>query len=140
MKSAVCDSSVLVKWVKWDGELETEAARSILAARRHAGLRVAVLDLVFYEVGNTLTFKSDMPGHEVADRLDDLQLLCNDIFPLTVALRRATAVFAADHGTSLYDAAHGALARAIGAPLVTADGELIQLGAGISPTEFASGL
>jgi predicted nucleic acid-binding protein len=140
VNTVVCDASVLVKWVKADRERETEAAQAILAARTRADLRIAVLDLVFYEVGNTLTFKSDMPGHEVADRLDDLQFLCNDILPLNVALRRRAAVFAADHRLSFYDAAHASLARAVKAPLVTADAELIQAGAGVSPTEFAASL
>lgn len=140
MKTAVCDASVVVKWLRPRGEREIPQALTMLDARRGDGLRIAVLDLVFYEVGSALTAKSGFSGHEVADRLDDLQILCSDIIPLTVALRRDAAIFAADHDLSFYDAAHSALARAINAPLVTADGELIQLGAGISPTEFAAGL
>lgn len=140
VRTVVCDASVAVKWLRSAGEREITEAAAVLVARRDGSLRIAVLDLVFYEVGNVLTHKSTMPGHEVADRLDDLQLLCDEILPLSVALRRRAAVFAADHSLSFYDAAHGALARAIDAPLVTADAELIKAGAGVSPTEFAASL
>jgi predicted nucleic acid-binding protein len=137
---ALVDSSVAVKWLDAKGEDEVEAANSLLRAEAESRIRLLVAELVFYEVGNALVRCRGWPGRKAGDGLEDLESICPDVVPLTRWLRTDAAIRAARHGLSYYDAVHWATAESIGATLVTADRQLLDLDAGISPTEMAGRL
>lgn len=138
MIGAVCDSSVVLKWFHEEGEREVAEARQILAAHADGTVRIWLLDLTFYEVGNVLTRRLGFGDDEVAERLDELDALAGEGLVQTRETRTDTARLAVRHGLTFYDAAYWATARALGCALITADRELLAAGAGESPRAFAT--
>jgi predicted nucleic acid-binding protein len=134
----LCDASVVVKWFHEPGEAEVTPSRAILEAHADATLRAVVLDLTIYELGNVTARALGLPGGRVAAILDRLELICDEALRLSPTARRDAAELAAAHGLTFYDAAYWAVAREREIALVTADADLLKVGAGSSPTEFAT--
>jgi len=128
----VVDTSVLLKWFHTDGESEVPQAQAVLSAHRAELLTAYVLDLTVYELGNILLRGLRWSAEDTADQLDDLLVICGPPLVPTPAWRRDAADLAAEHGLSYYDAMFAAAARALEAPLISADGKL--LGAGLAET------
>ncbi len=119
---AVVDASVLIRA---SVELQPEA-RIWIDAIEHDRLRGHVPDLAYAEIASALTqsVRARILGAgEAREILAELLAL-----PLTAhrqsALAPASLVIALEDGLSAYDASYVALARSLGAPLVTADRRL----------------
>ncbi len=136
MTDVLCDTSVVVKWFHEAGEAEVAQARAILEAHTAGTLTAAVLDLTVYELGNVAARALGLPGEHVATILDRLELICDEGLRLSPKARKDAAALAAAHRLTFYDAAYWAVARERNIALVTADAELLQAGAGLTPTDF----
>jgi predicted nucleic acid-binding protein len=134
----LCDTSVVVKWFHEPGEAELAPSRAILEAHAVGTLTTVVLDLTIYELGNVTARSLGLPGDRVAAVLDRLELICDEGLRLSPAARRDAAELAVTHRLTFYDAAYWAVARQRDIALVTADADLLRVGAGWSPTDFAA--
>lgn len=130
------DTSVPLKW--FCSHNETEVAESLLVHNAHRGgaLTAHILDLTLYEIGNILLRKRHWPATEVADTLDDLLVICGPTLVPLPAWRRAAADLSAEYSLSFYDAAFVSAARALRAPLLSADKKLLAAGLAITVTQF----
>lgn len=140
MTEVVCDASIVLKWFHAEGETDVDDARLLLAAHAAGTIDAVVLDLTFYEIGNVLTRGLRWPAREVADQLDDLELICGTGMPLTSDVRGRASELAGRHGLSFYDAAYAAAAQVHAAPLATADDALLTVGLGERPAALAQRL
>ncbi len=138
MTDVLCDTSVVVKWFHEPGEAELAPSRAILESHTAGTLTALVLDLTLYELGNVAARSLNLPGNRVAAILDRLELICDEGLRLSSTARRDAAELAAAHRLTFYDAAYWAVARERGIALVTADAELLKVGAGSSPTDFVA--
>lgn len=138
MTDVLCDTSVVVKWFHEQDEPEVGPSRAILEAHAAGRLTALVLDLTVYELGNVAARPLGLPGDRVAQILDRLELICDAGLHLSPAARRDAAELAVANRLTLYDAAYWAVARERDITLVTADVELLKVGAGSSPTDFVS--
>lgn len=134
----VVDTSVVVKWFHSENEAEVGESRAILAAHRDELLTAHVLDLGVYELGNVLLRALHWSAEDTADQIDDLAVICGP--PLTPApeWRRDAATLAHRHRLTFYDAMFTAAARALGAPLVSMDRQLLAADLAETPATFAS--
>ncbi len=130
---ALCDASVVVKWFHAERESEVAEARTLLDGHRSGTLRLRLLDLTMYEVANIVVRRLGWPADSAAKLAGALWLI--DPEPLAVTARRhlRAVALAVGHGLSVYDGAYWATAEDLGIALVTADGELLAAGAGLSP-------
>lgn len=138
MIDVILDASVVLKWFKSEGETHVDEARAIVAGHARERHRARVLDLTYYELGNVAARRFRWSADHIEQALSALHDICGPGLPLTVEARELAARRAAQHGLSFYDAAYWAVASLLSAPLVTADSELIALGAGEDPAAFAS--
>lgn len=130
------DTSVLLKWFHAEGEGEVAESRAVLAAHRDEVLTAHVLDLTVYELGNILLRALRWSAEDTAAQLDDVLVLCGPGLVLAPEWRRDAAALAEEHRLSFYDAAFAAAARALDAPLLSADRALLAAGLAESPTGF----
>ena len=136
MTDVLCDTSVVVKWFHESGEGEVFQARAILDAHVAGTLTANVLDLTVYELGNVAARALGLPGERVGAILDRLELICGEVLRMSPRARKDAAARAVTHRLTFYDAAYWAVARERNIMLVTADAELLQAGAGVTPTDF----
>ncbi len=136
MTGVLCDTSVVIKWFHSSGEAEVTQARAILDAHAAGTLTANVLDLTVYELGNVAARALGLPGERVVAILDRLELICGEGMRLSPKARKDAAELAVTHRLTFYDAAYWAVARERDITLVTADAELLQAGAGLTPTDF----
>jgi predicted nucleic acid-binding protein len=136
----VSDASVVIKWFHAEGEEEVEPARALLEHYARQAIRLVVLDLTPYEVGNALLRgRARVAADRVAVVLDALADICPQVTPTKMDLREA-AMLAERHRLTLYDAAYAAVARARGAELVTLDEALLESGLGRRPSAVVADL
>ena len=136
----VSDASVALKWFHAEGEEEVEPARALLEHYSRQAIRLVVLDLTPYEVGNALLRgRARVAADRVVVVLDALADICPQVAPAMDELRDA-ATLAESHGLTLYDAAYAAVARARKAELVTLDEALLRSGLGRRPSAVVADL
>jgi predicted nucleic acid-binding protein len=136
----VSDASVVLKWFHAEGEEEVEPARALLEHYARQAIRLVVLDLTPYEVGNALLRgRARVAADRVAVVLDALADICAQVTPTKIDLREA-AMLAERHRLTLYDAAYAAVAQARGAELVTLDEALLESGLGRRPSAVVADL
>jgi predicted nucleic acid-binding protein len=123
----LADTSALVKWFVVAGEDEVDAAQVLLNAHRTGQVTVSILDLTMYELGNTLPRKG-LSVSQVADSLDQLEVLCGPALALDPGARRRALQLAQVRRLTFYDAAFAAAAEAIEGWLVSADRLLLAAG------------
>ena len=140
MTPVLLDTSVVLKWFHEEGEAEVAQARAVLAAHQAERVTAYLLDLSLYELGNVLIRSLRWSATDTADQLDDLLAICGDPLVPDLSWHRDTASLATLHGLSYYDASFASAAAAIGAPLVSADKELIASGLAESPSAFVQRL
>lgn len=138
--TVVVDTSVAIKWFHDAGEAEVTEARAVLDAHVRGTITVGLLDLGLYELGNVLSRSLRWPGDRITDQIDDVITICGPVLQLEDPAWRVAANLAATHGLTFYDAAWVAAARQTGAPLVTADAQLLASGLGESATSIADRL
>ena len=130
----VSDASVVIKWFHETGEEEIAPARALLDAYADERIRLLVLDLTMYEVGNALLRGSAAATPDaVATVLEALSELCPRV-SLEAAERHLSAGLVREHGLTFYDAAYAAVARARGGLLATFDRALLAAGLGFRPS------
>jgi predicted nucleic acid-binding protein len=136
----VSDANVALKWFHAEGEEEVEPARALVASHRARAIRLSVLDLTAYEVGNALLRgQAGATAEQAATVLEALEAICPAIRPGPEDLRLA-AELAEKHDLTLYDAAYAAVAMSREATLATLDAALLDAGLGRRPSDVASGL
>lgn len=136
----VCDASVVLKWFLEEGEPESEESRTLLDAHNTGHLVLALLELAYHEVGNSLLRRHRLTAARTVAVLDAMRALCGH--PLTASrdeLHEA-ARLAENHGLTLYDALYAGVARRRGAALATLDSELLRAGLGERPSELVTRL
>ena len=126
MTDLLLDTSVLITWFHSDGEQHVEEARVLRSAHVRGDLRVHVLDLAVYELGNVLLRALRWSAADVADQIDDLLVVCGPPLVLTSAWAREAAGLAERQHLTFYDAAWAAAARSLAIPLVSADRQLLR--------------
>ncbi len=132
MRSAVLDTSVLIKWVHREHEENINEALLLRKAFLYGKLEIIIPDLAIYEFSNFLRFKSGLPAALMQRLLDDVWSLGLSIFPVDRELSQLALHFASLYGLTVYDGAFVALSSFLETTLVTADR---QLHAGVSGKE-----
>ena len=115
----VLDASVLVKW--FVEEPDTSQALSLKTAHLEGTCEVASLDFALLEVANALQRSKGFSLAEITRCCDELYTLDLDLVALLPDVVHAAVELAARWNQTVYDAAYLALARALNAPLITAD-------------------
>ena len=140
MTRLLLDTSVLVKWLHSAGESELPAARALRGAHVAGDIDGHILDLGIYEIGNVLLRALHWSAAEVADQLDDLQILFGPPLVLAAEWARTAASLGDAHDLTFYDACWAAAAIGVGIPLVSADRQLLAAGLAESPTAITARL
>lgn len=122
------DSSVLIKWFHSEGESNLAEARALRAAHVGGVIDAHVLDLSIYEVGNVLIRSLRWSAAHVADQLNDLLTIVGPPLAMAQEWLGDAAELAERNRLSFYDASWAAASRALGVPLVSADGQLLRAG------------
>jgi predicted nucleic acid-binding protein len=134
----VSDASVALKWFHAEGEEEVEPARAFIVAHQARAIRLTVLDLTAYEIGNALLRgQANATAEQVATVLEALAEICPAIRPDTAELSLA-AELAQRHDLTLYDAAYAAVAKNRYATLATLDAALLHAGLGRRPSDVGA--
>lgn len=128
MTDLLLDTSVLITWFHSEGDHHVDEARALRRAHVGGSVRVHVLDLAIYELGNVLLRALRWPAEEVAGQIDDLLVVCGPPLVLTASWAREAAGLAEQHRLTFYDAAWAAAARSVAVPLVSADRQLLDTG------------
>ncbi|MEJ7797176.1 MAG: type II toxin-antitoxin system VapC family toxin [Solirubrobacteraceae bacterium] len=138
--TALCDTSLVVKWFFAAEEADVGAARTILDAGIDSRLDLTVLDLTYLELANVCVRSRALSAEQAIELLDRVRLVCGDGIRVPGGLLARIATLAATHGLSFYDAAYWGVAEQRGLDLVTADRALLDAGAGESPSAFVERL
>ena len=124
MTPLVVDASVVVKW--FVPEEHSEAARSLLQLSDHAFFAP---DHLFAELGNTVWKKvrrGELDAALAPALVADMARVAIDPVSTQVLMADAYAI-AARVGLTFYDGLYVALAKRLGAPLVTADRKMVDV-------------
>ena len=124
MTPLVVDASVVVKW--FVPEEHSESARSLLQLSDHAFFAP---DHLFTELGNTVWKKvrrGELDAALVPALVADMARVAIDPVSTQVLMADAYAI-AARVGLTVYDGLYVALAKRLGAPLVTADRKMVDV-------------
>lgn len=130
----VLDASVIIKWIL-DDESQSQAAL-IYRDRHFAGInRIAVPELLFYEIANVLATKTPLSQEEAAEDFSlileselDSYSLGGKEFMEAISLSKRFKI-------SLYDSSYIALAAALKCEFITADTQLVSKVRGLSHVE-----
>jgi len=126
----VLDASVVLKWMLQD---EPGAPDALEWRERHLGGldRVAVPELLFYEVANAMVFSGRLTEEQAAVSWEGLLAIGLDVYAVwTEAMPRVMELARAANG-SVYDACYVVLAELLGCDFLTADRKLANQLAGV---------
>jgi predicted nucleic acid-binding protein len=118
----VVDSSVAVKWFLPGQEPDTADALALLEQHASGDVLLAAPDLLLLEVSNALK-KRGVPERRQRDVVTALSK-SNMEFERLTTLHADAVSLSVEHGLTVYDATFAALAKQLGAQLVTADKKL----------------
>ena len=110
---------MLVKW--FVEEADTPPALSLKTAYLEGTCEVASLDFALLELANALQRSKGFSAAEIKRCCDELYALDLDLVALLPGLLHATVDLASRWNLTVYDAAYLALAKELGAQLITAD-------------------
>lgn len=127
-----------MKWFHAENEAEVGESRAILAAHRDEILVAHILDLGVYEFGNVLLRALRWSAEDTADQIEDLLVICGPPLVPAPQWRRDAALLAHQHQVTFYDALFAAAARALDAPLISMDQQLLAADLAETPAAFAS--
>lgn len=118
----VIDTSVILKWFSQHDEKHCEQAEILLQRGCNEEVSLCTPDISRYEVGNVLIVGKKF---SIGDALEAINFFNNTApisqYALTSDLAELSCFYASEFGVTYYDAAFAALAKSIGAPLVTDD-------------------
>lgn len=128
--TAVIDASALVKLVL--PEEHSDVLRRIIMEHDDARLRLIAPDFIFTECANVLWKHMRRGNFAISEAVSAMRALRGRDIALVPQgeLVEAALIFAADYGSSVYDALYCALAQREGADLITADARLVNRVAG----------
>ena len=121
MNAAVLDTSVIIKWFHRESEDHVDRALLLRRAFVEGALSVIVPDLLIYEFGNFLRFRSGLESDDALTAIRTLWTLGLDVHPLDSILSELMVKLAIEYQVTAYDAAFVALSDTLSCPLVTAD-------------------
>jgi len=133
--SVVLDTSVVIKWFRQEEVLASQAL-ALREAYLDGRVRVCVPTLLLYEVANLLIYKGELRTEEVQQALQSLFDLGLEFVPPTSPILQRAVEIARTYDSTAYDAVFVALAEALAASFVTADGRLARDLAGLSFVRF----
>jgi predicted nucleic acid-binding protein len=128
MTEAVLDASVILKWLRSEGERHADAAVALKTAFEAGDLSVAAPTFLRLEILNVAGRRWRLPTdalRRIAAGLDDLRF--NFVEPPLLRIAYWTS-----EGLTAYDAAYVAVAEAIGVPLITDDDRIPLIASGIA--------
>ncbi len=134
MNTALCDTSVIVKWFFDEPGVDTPAARQIVQASDEGLVELKVLDLTYYEAGNVFA-RLGASGTVVAGLLERIHDVCGASMVTDPGRHRAAAELADQDGLSHYDAAYVVIAQHHQLALLTADKAMVKAG-GVLPSKY----
>ena len=114
------DSSVIVKWVNRDNELELDQADKLLSDVQAGKVDLIAPDLAKYEVGNAL-MKKGIEEMQALQNLDTIYSLPIKFVSETVEMAKVAFQLGVQSRMTYYDASFVALAKQEDAILVTAN-------------------
>lgn len=115
----VLDASVLVKW--FAEEIGHDHALLLRDQFLRQEVSIAIPDLALYEVANALRYKPKVTTEIVEQATTALFRFQLDIYAANTELLREAIYFSFKEKLTVYDALYLALAKHLGATLVTAD-------------------
>jgi predicted nucleic acid-binding protein len=115
----VLDASVVVKWYK--DESGSDVALRLKDGYVSGDFDIVVPDLIIYELANCIRFSSGSDEYDVVDVVGNFTELGIDIVVPTLYLLDGAANLSYKYNVTIYDAVYLALAKAVGAELITAD-------------------
>lgn len=121
MRSAILDTSVVIKWFHRENEEDVDKALLLRQAYLEGALNVIVPELLFYEFGNFLSHRSGLKPGDMLTSIRVLWSLGMEVHQIDSTLSEDMVQLAHHHNISAYDAAFVALSQSLAAPLVTAD-------------------
>ncbi|MDO8515481.1 MAG: type II toxin-antitoxin system VapC family toxin [bacterium] len=126
MTTLILDSSVIIKWVKFQNEESVETALSYYERMKKNEIKVIVPDLILYEISN-------FASRDLQENRSQWEEMINNLFtpPLEIILPDSYLIksileITSIHKVSAYDASYLALAKRYNSKLVTADKKLLQ--------------
>jgi predicted nucleic acid-binding protein len=125
MTAALCDANVVVKWFHDEPGDETPAARRIAGGSEDGHVELKVLDLTYYELGDTVR-RLGASGAVIAGVLEALHEVCGPGIATDRHHWAAVADVADQSGLSFSDAAYVVIADRHDLTLLTADEAMIR--------------
>ncbi len=121
----VIDASVTNK-LYLPHEIGYEEVKGIFARHVASEEKIIVPELLFYEVANTLTTKSNIPLNQVIASLENLYKLKLNVISLSPEKIIAAIKLAKTYTVSVYDASYAVLAEEKKCNLITADEKFVK--------------
>ena len=118
----IADASVVYKW--YVTENETREALDLLEDFNTGIEKLAVPDLILYELANALRYSRKLNAKDVESALENFTSLGIEIITPSEALLKEAVRLAITHEVTVYDAVYVALAKSLGCELITADKKL----------------
>ena len=118
----IADASVVYKW--YVTENETREALDLLEDFNSGIEKLAVPDLILYELANALRYSRKLNAKDVESALENFTSLGMEIITPNEALLKEAVRLAINHDVTVYDAVYVALAKSLGCELITADKKL----------------
>jgi len=119
----IADASVVYKW--YVTENETREALDLLEDFNSGIEKLAVPDLILYELANALRYSRKLNASDVASALENFTSLGIEVITPNGALLKEAVRLAMGHDITVYDAVYVALAKSLGCELITADKKLL---------------
>jgi len=119
MQQVVVDSSVILKWLNQNNELNIEQADKILQDAKNREIELFAPELTKYEVGNVLLCGKQLTAQEASITLVTINLLPITFVTESADLAQETFSIASKLGITYYDAAFLSLAKLHNALLIT---------------------
>jgi len=126
----VLDASVILKWfLPEEGQ---ELALGFLENHSNNQEQIAVPELLYYEITNTLSVKTRLSQEAIVEAMSYLFDLSLAVFSLSQHEYIESMSLSRLYNVSVYDASYVALAKSLGTSFITADKRLVQKLTGIS--------
>lgn len=119
MKTLVVDTSVIIKWLNKDNEVNTEEADDILEDVKNGQAELIAPELAKYELGNVLLKGKQLTLNEAYISLGTAYSLPITFIAESEDLAKETYNIAINNGVTYYDASFMSVAKQYGATLVT---------------------
>ncbi len=128
----VLDSSVIAQWIKSAGELGVSQARDYLQKYRDGKIRIAVPELLFYEIINISRLDRSLPVSTWVEGITTLFGLELEVRRIDSSLGLRIRSVSEEYGVSAYDGTYLVLAQELGTVVVTQDKELLVKAPGLT--------